>query len=222
MVSEDLQEFSANKLVLSACSSFFQQILQSRSQQQERLVLFLSTVNSRDLSNILEFIYQGALNVPADEVDQFISAGNILKIKGIYNSEDGLVKLAEEKPKKRKSRKKKVRESKDADPDPDNDETALEAETKNVEDDKSESNQDDQTIEEDNINVDQAHGLEEEEDTADKAAQDEEIIIEGETSSFRASCVVDVKELEENYSKEEILKAYNKMMALKKMKGKQV
>ena len=76
LVSEDLQEFSAHKLVLSACSSFFQQILETR--QKEHLVLFLSRVTSKDLSNILEFVYQGALNVPMDEVDQFVSAGNIL------------------------------------------------------------------------------------------------------------------------------------------------
>ena len=210
LVSEDLQEFSAHKLVLSACSSFFQQILETR--QKEHLVLFLSRVTSKDLSNILEFVYQGALNVPMDEVDQFVSAGNILNIKGIVNTEDGEEAGAEERAKKRRVRKKKVKENKDDNPDPaelNNDEFGSEAKIEresNIEEDELSASTKD-------TDFDQAKGLKEE-DKIDNINQDAEIIIDEEPPSV-------VEELKQNYSKGEILNAYKKMMALKKMKAKE-
>ena len=215
LVSEDLQEFQAHKLVLSACSTFFQHILQSRQQQREGLVLFLSSVNSQDLSKILEFVYQGTLNVPVDEVDQFMSAGNLLSIKGIVNTQDE-EEEEEEKPKKRRVRKKKVPESKDDTPELHNDESGSEVKIEREETERRQSEQDEPQSKED-INVDEANGLEEE-DESDKTVKDEEITIDEEASSFTSS-VVD--ELEQNYSKDEILNAYNKMMALKKMKAKE-
>ena len=114
--------------MLSACSTFFQQILQSRQQEPERLVLFLSSVNSKDLSNILEFIYQGALDVPVDEVEQLMSAGNLLNIKGIVNTEEGEETSAEVKPKKR-ARKKKVTTNKDDSPELQKDESGSDVKT---------------------------------------------------------------------------------------------
>ena len=210
LVSEDLQEFPAHKLVLSACSTFFQKILESRQQEPERLVLFLSSVNSKDLSNILEFIYQGALDVPVDEVDQLMSAGKILNIKGIVNTEDVEETSAEVKPKKR-ARKKKVRANKDDSPELQKDESGSD-----VKIEKEESNQGKQSKED--LQVDQTIGLEEE-DKTDNTGKDEEITIDEEASTVTNSGVVE--ELQQNYSKDEILNAYNKMMALKKMKAKE-
>ena len=216
LVSQDLQEFSAHKLVLSACSTFFQEILQTR--QKDHLVLFLSRVTSKDVSNILEFLYQGALNVPADEVDQFLSAGNLLKIKGIVNTEDGEDALPEEKPNKKRARKRKVIENKDDKPDPIDDPLLHNDESGSETIIERESNKDEDELSPEDTNVDQAiNGLKEEDKTV-KTDEDAEITIDEEASTVTNSGVVE--ELQQNYSKDEILTAYNKMMALKKMKAK--
>ena len=216
LVSGDLQEFPAHKLVLSASSSFFQQVLLSRQQQQqERLVLFLSNVYSKDLSNILDFVYQGTLNVQVDEVDQFMSTGNLLNIKGIVNTKEAELTLTEEKPKKRRARKRKVTKKKDADLELQNDETGSEVIIEIEENDKIQSNQEDLRQSEENFNVDQETIAVEKEQ---KTVRDEEITVDEEASSYTTSQLgEDLK----NYSKDQILNAYNKMKALKKLKSKE-
>ena len=105
-----------------------------------------------------------------------------------------------------------MKENKDDNPDPaelNNDECGsvakIERESNIDEDEPSASTKD--------TDFDQAKGLKEE-DKIDNINQDAEIIIDEEPPSV-------VEELKQNYSKGEILNAYKKMMALKKMKAKE-
>ena len=81
LVSNDDKEFQAHKFILSAFSEFFEKLLSSRHQQN--VILYLSEIPSHILSNILDFVYKGSVNVDLKDINQFIKGGNILKIKGL-------------------------------------------------------------------------------------------------------------------------------------------
>ena len=53
--------FKAHKVVLSACSPFFKSILKRNPHQHP--LLYLKGVNSQDLGSLLNFMYQGQVNV---------------------------------------------------------------------------------------------------------------------------------------------------------------
>ena len=56
LVSDDQQQVSAHKIVLSSSSEYFKSILTSNSHSHP--MLCLSGVSSTDMKNILDFIYQ--------------------------------------------------------------------------------------------------------------------------------------------------------------------
>ena len=85
LVSDDQREFYCHKMILSACSTFFENIL--TRQNQSNLVLFLSGIRSEDLENIINFVYEGFVNVSMADVKSFITASNVLGIKGIIEVE---------------------------------------------------------------------------------------------------------------------------------------
>jgi len=106
LVSTDQKEFFCHKVVLSACSKFFEAIF-SRRHHQQNLVLFLAGVSSKDLENIINFIYEGLVKVSMDDVDTFITSANILGIKGITEFKVDDV-IFDKKEKKKRGRKKKL------------------------------------------------------------------------------------------------------------------
>ena len=57
LVSDDQQQVSAHKVVLSASSEYFKNILTSNKHSHP--LLCLSGVNKEDMQNILDFIYNG-------------------------------------------------------------------------------------------------------------------------------------------------------------------
>jgi len=94
-------------VVLSACSTFFENIL--TRQNQSNLVLFLSGIRSEDLENIINFVYEGFVNVSMADVKTFVTAANVLGIKGIteVEMEDTAAVVKEKKTTKKKRRTKK-------------------------------------------------------------------------------------------------------------------
>ena len=81
LVSDDLQEFKAHKVILSACSPFFEAVLKSSSNPQP--LLFLKGIQFETLSLILRFVYEGEVNVPHEVVNEFMVTANEIKIKGL-------------------------------------------------------------------------------------------------------------------------------------------
>ena len=76
----------AHKVIISACSPFFRHVLTKTKQNHP--FIYLKGVLYKDLAAILDFIYNGETQVPAEDVSKFIEAANELKIKGL--SEVGL------------------------------------------------------------------------------------------------------------------------------------
>jgi len=72
----------AHKVVLSACSSYFKNLLKGISHWQHP-VLVLRDVPFIDLYTILEFIYMGEVNISQADLQSFLKTAELLQIKGL-------------------------------------------------------------------------------------------------------------------------------------------
>ena len=83
LVSDDERQIPAHKLVLSACSDFFKSILRNNSHSHP--LLYLSGIHSTNLSLILDYIYQGEVQIYQEHLDTFLEVAQKLKIEGLIN-----------------------------------------------------------------------------------------------------------------------------------------
>ena len=67
LVSDDFKQVQAHKLVLSACSEYFKNILQQTKQTQP--LLCLDGVNAEDLQNVLDYVYEGEVKILQEDLD---------------------------------------------------------------------------------------------------------------------------------------------------------
>ena len=79
LVSEDLQQLTAHKVVLSSCSPVLKYLLKSRNHPHP--VLFLKGARFRNLEYILEFIYSGQVDIPQEHLNDFLQLAQDLKLK---------------------------------------------------------------------------------------------------------------------------------------------
>ena len=81
LVTEDEVQMSAHKLILSASSSFFKSILRKNSHSHP--LIYLSGVTSSNLLQVLDYVYQGEVQLREDQVESFLSVSSKLKISGM-------------------------------------------------------------------------------------------------------------------------------------------
>ena len=86
LVSDDLQQVEAHKLVLTACSGYFGSILK-RSTHPHPL-LCLEGVSSAQLSHILQYIYNGEIMLNQEDVEQFLTIAKRLRLQGLTSNDD--------------------------------------------------------------------------------------------------------------------------------------
>jgi len=80
------QTVEAHKVIISACSPFFRQVLTKTKQNHP--FIYLKGVLHKDLLAMMDFIYTGETQVPAEDVNRFIDAAQELKINGL--ADDGM------------------------------------------------------------------------------------------------------------------------------------
>ena len=83
LISEDFKHIPAHKLVLSACSEFFKNILKETKQTQP--LLCLDGVNTIDLQNVLDYVYLGEVRILQEDLDRFLSVAQRLKLEGLIS-----------------------------------------------------------------------------------------------------------------------------------------
>ena len=84
LVSDDEVQISAHKLVLSASSNFFKNILRKNSHSHP--LLYLSGVNSHSLGLVLDYIYQGEVQIYQEDLNVFLDVAQKLKIEGLQSN----------------------------------------------------------------------------------------------------------------------------------------
>ncbi|XP_054286243.1 longitudinals lacking protein, isoforms J/P/Q/S/Z-like isoform X2 [Macrosteles quadrilineatus] len=78
----------AHKVVLSACSSYFQKILLDNPSQHPTIIM-PADVCFTDLKFIIEFVYRGEIDVSQAELQSLLKTADQLKIKGLCEVPEG-------------------------------------------------------------------------------------------------------------------------------------
>ena len=86
LVSDDEQHVSAHKVVLSASSEFFKNILKKATHSSP--MIFLSGVSSKNLHSIMDYIYQGEVQLYQEDLNNFLDVATKLKIDGLIGSNE--------------------------------------------------------------------------------------------------------------------------------------
>lgn len=86
LVSDDFKHVPAHKLVLSASSEYFRNILQQTKQAQP--LICLDGVNSFDLRNVLDYVYDGEVKILQENLDHFLVIANKLRLEGLIGGEE--------------------------------------------------------------------------------------------------------------------------------------
>jgi len=77
----------AHKVILSACSNFFKSTFrqQTNANKHPNPYIYLRGVTYTDLTSILDFIYNGEVNVAQEDLNSFLAVAEELQIKGLTN-----------------------------------------------------------------------------------------------------------------------------------------
>ena len=77
----------AHKVILSACSNFFKSTFrqQTHANNHPNPYIYLRGVTFSDLSSILDFIYNGEVNIAKEDLNSFLGVAEDLQIKGLTN-----------------------------------------------------------------------------------------------------------------------------------------
>ena len=85
LVSNDNNKFHAHKAILSAHSEYFSTLFTSHNNENQ--VLLLAGAKAQEVSNLINFMYQGYVNVPKKHVDDLMSLASGLNIKGLISTD---------------------------------------------------------------------------------------------------------------------------------------
>jgi len=85
LVSDDQHLVSAHKLVLSASSDFFKNILKQTTHSNP--LIYLPGVQSTDLNFVIDYIYDGEVQLYQENLDNFLDVAQKLKIEGLIEGQ---------------------------------------------------------------------------------------------------------------------------------------
>ena len=81
-------QISAHKVIISACSSFFLNVLRRNPHQHP--LLYLGGVRYTDLKAVLDFMYHGEVSIYEEELESFLTLAKNLRVKGLTQGQGGL------------------------------------------------------------------------------------------------------------------------------------
>ena len=88
LVSEDYQEIEVHKIVLAASSSFFLRLLKKINRSHP--LIYLRGVTSDNLVHVVDFLYQGEVNVLEDHFENFMQLAQELELEGLVLTDGAL------------------------------------------------------------------------------------------------------------------------------------
>ena len=87
LACEDGHQVEAHKVILSASSPFFQNLL-IRNKHPHPLI-YMKGMKSDDMLAIVDFLYYGEANIYQENLNTFLNIAEDLKLKGLNGTEDG-------------------------------------------------------------------------------------------------------------------------------------
>jgi len=97
LVSDDKQQVSAHKLVLSSCSDYFKTILKQNNHSHP--LLCLEGISSSELNNVLDYIYNGEVQICQEDLERFLQIASRFQLEGLIGGEENSDEVKEEIPK---------------------------------------------------------------------------------------------------------------------------
>ena len=92
LVSSNQRQVSAHKVVLSACSDFFKNIFHRNTHPHP--LLYLDGVDHEEINLMLDYIYQGEVQIYQEYLDRFLNIANKFKLDaGLLASEESSMDL---------------------------------------------------------------------------------------------------------------------------------
>ena len=86
LACDDDHQLEAHKLVLASCSQVFKSILTKKRVQNQ--LIYLRGLSKQDLDYMVEYIYQGEVNVMQDQLQRFLQVATDFKLKGLTDVQD--------------------------------------------------------------------------------------------------------------------------------------
>ena len=86
IVSDDNEQIAAHKLVLSACSEYFKSIF--KKNKHSHPLLCLEGLSSQDVRNVMDYIYNGELQIFQEDLDRFLNIAQRFKLEGLLTDPD--------------------------------------------------------------------------------------------------------------------------------------
>ena len=83
LISDDEESFSAHKLVLAGSSPFFRRIFEENA--HPRPLLYLAGISSANLQHIMDFIYEGKVEIEQQELNDFLASAQKIRIEGLID-----------------------------------------------------------------------------------------------------------------------------------------
>jgi len=81
----DEDQIQAHKVIIAACSPFFRTVLQRNPHTHP--LLYLKGVKLSNLKLVLDFMYNGEVNVAQEELNTFLNVAEELKVKGLSGNQ---------------------------------------------------------------------------------------------------------------------------------------
>ena len=93
LVCEDGKQVEAHKVILTASSPFFMDIL--KRNKHPHPLIYMRGLKSENISAIVDFLYFGEANVLQDNLDSFLELAEELRLKGLTNGAGNSSKATE-------------------------------------------------------------------------------------------------------------------------------
>ena len=95
LISDDKVKFSAHMIILSACSNMFKFIFKDNTHSNS--LVYLGGVSSVNLGLILDYMYNGEINLLQEQLDSFLESAHKLEVEGLLggneeNNKEDIVK----------------------------------------------------------------------------------------------------------------------------------
>ena len=86
LISDDKVKFSAHKIILSACSNMLKFIFKDNTHASS--LLYLGGVSSVNLRLILDYMYNGEVNLFQEQLDSFLESAQKLEVEGLLGGDE--------------------------------------------------------------------------------------------------------------------------------------
>ena len=96
LVTEDKKHIRVHKIILSACSPVFRDIL--KLDQSAKPIIFLKGIHFSEIDSIMQFIYVGKVTFYEERMNQFLDVARSLEIKEMCNAQTETIKEKEPSP----------------------------------------------------------------------------------------------------------------------------